>query len=484
MIKRLQITSYEHSHMFLPFQNNNLHKVLNPQDSMAKVDDLRKAFSPRDLTDARWQDVHSDEMYELGIEAANLLRGKKIVLGADSRKMSYEMLRNFKKGYEKNRGKVTDCGNHCTSPMIEYLGHLYGLPSVMITASHLDESWQGIKIRPGKGSQKKAAQSKKEAFEDYVESFPKNDFKGLSTTVDYLEGTVARFFPVIAARNNICVREALNAGMTGDYTSFFMHAPDPTIPENLTSIFRAMKANDSRLGVAFDGDGDRHVFILRYNNEVRAIDPVLLITLSAMYYEDPGVFVLDPFVIPAGKAVVSLGHEIARVRRGRPRVIAGILELKNQGKRVYKGMEGSYHGYDDEGFDDGIRQVLEFCQYLMKGIDMEKAREIIGYDYTLEMRVKCRNDTLFREDVVPVLARLGRDRGLSVDTTDGVQVKDSFVVRKSYREEVVSFLFYGKDSQEEMENAKDAISSVYQELAEDLEKKFGIMQKYKRESYW
>lgn len=450
---------------------------------MTKVDDLKKVFAPDNLTDVRWQHVRLDEMYELGMEAADLLERKKVVLGADSRKTSHEMLKAFKEGYEKTGG-VIDCGNNCTTPMIEYLGHLYGLPSVMITASHLDETWQGIKIRPGGKPKKKTPNNRKKVFEDYVESFPEKDFKGISVTVDYFEGSVACAFPVIVARNNVCIVEALNAGMTGDYTHFPSQSPDPTIPENLVNLIKAVENNDSHFGVAFDGDGDRHVIILRQDGKVRAIDPVLLIAMSAMYYKEPGVFVLDPFVVPAERAIVSAGHEMVRAQRGRPKIIAKILELTNQRERVYKGMEGSYHGYDNDGFDDGIRQVLEFCMYLVDGIDIEKARELIGWDYTLEMRVECTDSNLFREKVVPALVKLGRNRGFQVDTTDGVWVKDSFIARRSHREGAVSFLFYGDDSREEMEHVRDAISPVYQELAESLEEKFNVTQRYKEEFYW
>lgn len=451
---------------------------------MEKPTDLRKRFSSDNLTDVRWQDISLDEMCNVGTEAADLLERKKIILGADSRKNSYEMLKAFKEGYEKNGGKVIDCGNHCTTPMIEYLGHLYGLPSAMITASHLQETWQGIKIRPGNNPQKKV-EPDKNAFEDYVESFPKKDFEGLSVTVDYFEGSAARTFPVIAARTNIHVTEELNKGMTGDYKRFYSLSPDPTIPENLVHIIKAMETNDSHLGIAFDGDGDRHVFILKQNGTARAIDPVLLTAISAMHYKDQkGVFVLDPFVVPAEKAITLTGHEMVRTQRGRPNIIREILDLKNQGKRVHKGMEGSYHGFDSDGFDDGIRQAIEFCTYLVKGIDIKKAKKCIGYEYTLEMRVECKDDTLFRESVLLTLVTSCESRGLSVDTSDGIWVKNSFIARKSSRENVVSFLFYGRNPREEMNYVNHAISPIYQELAENLEEKFNVTQRYKREFYW
>ncbi|MBU7048319.1 MAG: hypothetical protein HXS54_17950 [Theionarchaea archaeon] len=452
---------------------------------MEKINNLRKAFSPDNLTDVRWQNLRCDEMVDLGMVAADLLGRKKIILGANSRKNSHEMLEAFKEGYQKNGGEVTDYGNHCTNPMIEYLGHLYGITSVMITASHLDETWQGIKIRPHGNPEKKVKDNWKEAFKDYVESFPKKDFGDLSVTVDYFEGSAARTFPEIAAKMHIHIAEALNAGMTGDYSRFCTLSPDPTIPDNLIGIITAMRTNDSQMGVAFDGDGDRHVIILREKGEVRAIDPVLHIGISAMHYPgQKGVFVLDPFVVPAEKAIASMGHEMVKARRGRPNIIEKILDLKRQGKKVYKGMEGSYHGYDGEGFDDGIRQVLEFCEYMMKGVDIEKAKKLVGCDYTLEMRVKCRDVDIFRKSVVPALVALGETRGLKVDTTDGIWVKNSFIARASHREGAVSFVFYGKDSREEMEHVKNAVFPVYQDLADNIEEKFNVTERYMKEFYW
>lgn len=442
---------------------------------------MEKVFSPNTMVDKRWQNLRLDEMYELGEKTAELLRRKKIILGADSRKTSREMVEAFKKGYEKKGGEVLDCGNHCTTPMIEYLGHVYGLTSVMITASHLDESWQGIKIRLGKSDRKKA-------FKDYIESFPKYDFK-LSVTVDYFEGSVSRLFPVIAARNNIHIVKELNAKMSGDYKLFPSQSPDPTIPKNLDSIIKAMKGenNNSRLGVAFDGDGDRHVFVFRHKGEVRAIDPVLLIAISAMHYKcQEGYFVVDPFVVPAENAIESTHNKMVRAKRGRPNMIKKILELRKEGKKVLKGMEGSYHGYDSDGFDDGIRQTLEFCTYL-EDIDIEEAQEKIGCNYTLEMRVKCENNNLLTRAFLE-LEKLGGNP----DTFDGIWVKNSFIARKSSREDAVSFLFYGKDPkkeigkdlEKEMKRVRDAISSIYPELAQNLEEEFKVMQKYKKKFYW
>ena len=476
------------------FKNPKFREKITGDAKKRKVRDFIKAFSPDSLTDVRWQNVSSDEMCELGKMAANLLRGKKIVLGADSRKNSHEMLRAFKKGYEKNKGKVADCGNHCTTPMIEYLGRKYALPAVMITASHLDETWQGIKITPepekkaeDEREKVKAGNRRKKALEDYVASFSKEDFKNLSLAVDYFEGSVARMFPEIAKRKGILISRAeeLNAEMSGDYSLFPSLSPDPTIPENLGFVIKIMKTDDSELGVAFDGDGDRYVIILKRGKTVKAIDPVLFTAISAMYYEEPGIFVLDPFVVPAEKAVKAVKsreHDVVRVNRGRPNMIRTILNLKYKGKKVHKGVEGSYHTFDSKDFDDGIRQFLEFCRYYGKGIDIEEAKNLIGCDYTLEMRVECKDDELFREVTRKLVELYKKEK--DVDTSDGVWVRDSFVMRQSSRENVVSFLFYGEDPRKEMERVRDVILPIYPQLAEDLERRFNIMEGQKKELYW
>jgi hypothetical protein len=100
------------------------------------------------------------------------------------------------------------------------------------------------------------------------------------------------------------------------------------------------------------------------------------------------------------------------------------------------------------------------------------------------MRVTCEYDTLFRESVIPALIKSGKKRGLPMDKTDGIWAKGSFVARKSSREDVVSFLFYGEDPEKEMESVKRVVSPPYGELADDLEKKFHAMKEYKEEFYW
>ena len=463
------------------FKNPNFHERIMGDAEKRKMRDLVRAFSPDNMTDIRWQNLHPDEVYKLGKTAAILLGDKKIVLGADSRKNSLKMLKKFKKGYEQNGGKVVYCGSNCTTPMIEFLGRFYNLTAVMITASHLDETWQGIKITPNGESKKEAEDNKERAFKDYVGSFPVENFEGLQLTVDYFEGSTARVFPTIAEKNGIAIVKELNAGMSGDFTFFPTMSPDPSIPENLVFITKVMKSNDAQLGVAFDGDGDRHVIILKQDNIVKAIDPVLLTAISAMYCKDePGTFVLDPFVVPAEKAVKTMGHKAVLVKRGRPNMIRMIKKLNEQEEKVHKGVEGSYHSYDSENFDDGIRQFLEFCKYWKEGIDIEKAKEYIGCNYTLEMRVECKDDELFRKEVIQVLLALGQNKGMG----DCVWIENSFIARKSSRENVVSFLFYGKNPREEMERVKKATSEVYKELAENLEKKFNALEQQREEFYW
>ncbi len=450
--------------------------------SIERATELRKKFRRTTLTDVRWQNLTFDEMRELGRAAADLLKRKKIILGTDSRKSSYGMLKAFKEGYEKNKGEVINYGIHCTTPMIEYLGRLYGLPSVMITASHLDETWQGMKITPCE-YKKKAEYDRKKAFNDYIESFPEKDFKCLPLTVDYLEGSVARIFPVIARRANIRIVEELNAEMSGDFTYFPSKSPNPSIPENLACIIEIMKKNESRVGVVFDDDGDRHVIILKIGNTVKAIDPVLLTAVSAMHYEEPGVFVVDPFVVPAEKAIEFWGHKMVRAKRGRPNMIGAIEKELTKNKTVYKGVEGSYHIYDSKRLDDSIWHVLEFLTY-MKNIDIKKAKESIGCQYTLEMRVECKNDKLFKEKVIPALAKLSRGRGLKIKKSDGLWVKNSFVMRKSSREDVVSVLFYGEKPGEEMKWVKRAISQIYEEFAENLGEGFNDVETQQEKFYW
>ncbi len=39
--------------------------------------------------------------------------------------------------------------------------------------------------------------------------------------------------------------------------TFPNHHPDPSVPENLRDLIKALKTADAEIGLAFDGDGDR-----------------------------------------------------------------------------------------------------------------------------------------------------------------------------------------------------------------------------------
>lgn len=156
----------------------------------------------------------------------------------------------------------------------------YGL-GIMVTASHNDYLYNGIKVKqegrsapanitaeienysskavPLKGI--KTGIDRKDFLADYCEYIEKSyqprkllsRIKG-KIVVDFMHGSAAEASKLLAAKNVIFLREKhdpLFGGM----------APEP-VPANIKDLVDAVKANKAVFGAALDGDGDKIAFVM------------------------------------------------------------------------------------------------------------------------------------------------------------------------------------------------------------------------------
>jgi phosphomannomutase/phosphoglucomutase len=208
----------------------------------------------------------------LGSEAA--ARGvKAIVIGRDGRLSGPELARALAKGITASGIDVIDIGRVPT-PMTYFAAHELGTDScVSVTGSHNPPEYNGLKMvlggqtlygemiqdlrrriadndfREGRGMVHHA--SVRQAYIDRIVGDVKlaRPMKIVVDCGNGVAGSVAPDFPA----HGLPVKE-LFCDVNGNFPN---HHPDPSKPENLLDLQRALRETGAELGLAFDGDGDR-----------------------------------------------------------------------------------------------------------------------------------------------------------------------------------------------------------------------------------
>ncbi|HSA67868.1 MAG TPA: phosphomannomutase/phosphoglucomutase, partial [Methyloceanibacter sp.] len=234
--------------------------------------------------DARWR--YPEEINLLGLEAvglalADLMRDRgvpqRIVVGHDYRSYSAAIKAALINGLLAGGAEVHDIGL-ALSPMAYFAQFELGVEGVaMVTASHNDNGWTGIKMgieRPLTFAPDDMSALKERVLggglspsgggnyifvpdmpERYMADLLKRPklMRGVKAVVSCGNGTAGAFAPRVLAELGVTV-VPLNCEL--DYT-FPAHNPNPEDLAMLDATREAVLEHKADLGLAFDGDGDR-----------------------------------------------------------------------------------------------------------------------------------------------------------------------------------------------------------------------------------
>jgi phosphomannomutase/phosphoglucomutase len=270
--------------------------------------------------DARWR--YPEEINLLGLEAvgaalARLMRARgvpqRVVVGHDFRSYSAAIKAAVTTGLLAGGAEVHDIGL-ALSPMAYFAQFELGVEGVaMVTASHNDNGWTGIKMgmeRPLTFAPDDMTALKEMVLEGrfelpgggryiYVPDLPERYMAALlarpkltrpiKAVVSCGNGTAGAFAPRVLEELGVSVIP-LNCDL--DYT-FPAHNPNPEDLAMLNATRDAVLAHGTDLGLAFDGDGDRCGVV---DNEGEAIfaDKVGVMLARDIAARNPGaLFVAD-----------------------------------------------------------------------------------------------------------------------------------------------------------------------------------------------
>ena len=257
------------------------------------------AFKAYDIRGIYNKDFNKETVYKIGYFLPKLLKSKFVVVGRDVRTTSDEIFEYLCKG-------ITDCGADvwniglATTPMV-YFSTVYfeADASVQITASHNPAEYNGLKISRTKAipvgvdsglkelehmvtndpivlAETKGSVIEKDARTPYLAFLKKfvPDTSVLDISVDCSHGMA-----------NLLVKDLLGDKPHYLYDhfdgTFPAHEPNPLEEKNCKDLEKAVLANHSDVGVIYDGDADRVMFI---DEKGRFIQPDYITAVIGSYY--------------------------------------------------------------------------------------------------------------------------------------------------------------------------------------------------------
>ncbi|MFZ5559419.1 MAG: phosphomannomutase/phosphoglucomutase [Patescibacteria group bacterium] len=249
------------------------------------MDILDKVFKAYDIRGIYPIEINEDIAYKIGRAAGQFLKAKEIVVGQDNRPSSESLSKSLCEGIQDEGVNVLDIGL-VTTPMFYLVVAKYDYDGgIMITASHLSGEYNGFKVVRAnavpvgmdsglekikkiaksdysvKWQGKRGQLSKRDVLSHYLKNILRfadiNNIKPLKVVIDTANGTAGIVIKELVDKLPINIIH-LFPELDG---SFPNHQPNPMIPENTKELQKKVLSEKADLGIGFDGDGDRILFI-------------------------------------------------------------------------------------------------------------------------------------------------------------------------------------------------------------------------------
>ena len=286
---------------------------------MLKTDDVHiDPFGFREY-DARW--IYPKNINQEGIKVIGLGLGAQIIsktnksprviVGHDYRSYSEEVKKKLIEGLINAGCQVEDVGL-ALSPMVYFAQFNLNADAVaMITASHNENGWTGIKMGIKKGlthSENEMKELKDIVFKKkfiygngsykkiknfkniYISNLTKNKIKNkIKAVVACGNGTAGVFAPKVL-ENVGC--NVIEVDCNLDY-NFPKYNPNPEDLKMLRALGNAVKKNKADIGFAFDGDGDRLGVVDEKGHEIFSDKIGLLLARNLSSNNKNSKFIVD-----------------------------------------------------------------------------------------------------------------------------------------------------------------------------------------------
>ena len=356
--------------------------------------------------DARWlyeKDINSAGIENLGKGLGTQIKNHtkkdhpRIIVGHDYRSYSEEIKTSLKRGLKSTGCHIEDIGLSL-SPMVYFAQFNLDADAVaMVTASHNENGWTGVKMGIKKGLTHAPEEmrelkeitlsekfSKGDGNEKEIKDFDKiykNDLinknkinKKIKAVVGCGNGTAGVFAPDIL-RGIGCEVIELDCNLDWNFPKY---NPNPEDLEMLHEIAKAVKENNADIGFGFDGDGDRVGVIDNEGNEIFSDKIGLLIARNLSTKHKNSKFVVDvksTGLYAKDKILLENNCETIYWKTGHSHI-----KRKVNTEKALAGFEKSGHFFFNQplgyGYDDGINSAIHVCHLLDN--ENKKMSEIIN----------------------------------------------------------------------------------------------------------
>ena len=344
--------------------------------------------------DARWlypNDINLKGIEQLGkglgtqiVKKTNKVNPR-VVVGHDYRSYSEEVKTALKKGLISTGCNIEDIGLSLTPTVYFAQFKLNSDAIAMVTASHNENGWTGVKMGIEKGlthapeemnelkeitlnkhflSSEGNSKDIKNFQKVYIQDLIKKNKlkKKIKAVVACGNGTAGIFAPEIL-RGIGC--DVIELDCKLDF-NFPKYNPNPEDLKMLRAVLKCVQKNNADIGFAFDGDGDRVGVIDNKGNEIFSDKIGLLIARNLSEKHKNSKFVVDvksTSLYSKDKILLKNNCKTIYWKTGHSHI-----KRKVNKEKALAGFERSGHFFFNQplgyGYDDGINSAIQVCHLL------------------------------------------------------------------------------------------------------------------------
>jgi phosphomannomutase len=336
----------------------------------------------------------------------------KVAVGRDGRLSGPDLSAALVRGLVAAGVQVMDIGL-ATTPMLYFAAHTLCQSGIQVTGSHNPKDYNGFKMvlagRAIYGDEIQALRDmmEKETWQlragggitncDVISAYTQRIVgdirlaRPMKIVIDSGNGVAGASAPGIFRALGCEVIE-LFSEVDGEFPH---HHPDPSKPENLQDLMRALKSTGAELGLAFDGDGDRLGIVTADGQNIYPDRQMQLFAQDVLSRVPGGTILFDVKCSQRlAPAIQAAGGKPLMYKTGHSLIKAKMKAIEAEGGQAPLGGEMSGHIFFKErwyGFDDGTYAGARLLEIVSQSPDANAVLNALPTSFsTPELNVACR----------------------------------------------------------------------------------------------